>query len=76
MRLAGLCSEDILRPLSSRKKQCLENVMRGRAPGQVADEFGLSFSTVHAYLRIPREKLECRTIEQAIAKAIRLEIIE
>jgi DNA-binding CsgD family transcriptional regulator len=42
----------------------------------VADALGLSFSTVHAYLRTPREKLECRTIEQAIAKAIRLDIIE
>jgi DNA-binding CsgD family transcriptional regulator len=76
MRLAGLRAEDVLRPLSPREKQCLESVMQGRAPGQVADALGLSLSAVHAYLRTARQKLECKTIEQAIAKAIRLEIVQ
>jgi DNA-binding CsgD family transcriptional regulator len=49
--------------------------MQGRE-GQVADALGLSLRAVHVHLRTPREKLECRTIEQAIAKAIRLDIIE
>jgi DNA-binding CsgD family transcriptional regulator len=76
MRLAGLRSTCVLRPLSPREKQCLESLMHGRVPGQVADAFGLSLSAVHAYLRTARQKLECNTIEQAIAKAIRLDIIQ
>jgi DNA-binding CsgD family transcriptional regulator len=76
MRLAGLRAENVLRPLSPREKQCLESVMQGRAPGQVADALGLSLSAVHTYLRTARQKLECRTIEQAIAEAIRLEIVQ
>jgi DNA-binding CsgD family transcriptional regulator len=76
MRLAGLRYDNVMRPLSPREKQCLESLMQGRAPGQVADALGLSVSAVHAYLRTARQKLECRTIEQAIAKAIRLDIVQ
>jgi LuxR family transcriptional regulator, quorum-sensing system regulator RaiR len=54
----------------------LENVINGLAPGQIAAALGLSLSAVHAYLRAARLKLECATIEQAIAKAIRLDIIQ
>jgi len=76
MRLAGLRSENVLRPLSPREKQCLKSLIQGRAPGQVADILGLSLSAVHAYLRKARQKLECNTIEQAIAKVIRLDIVQ
>jgi DNA-binding CsgD family transcriptional regulator len=77
MRLAGLRAENVLRPLSPREKQCLESLMQGRAPpGQVADALGLSLSAVHAYLRTARRKLECNTVEQAIAKAIRFDIVQ
>jgi DNA-binding CsgD family transcriptional regulator len=76
MRLAELRAENVLRPLSPRERQCLESLAQGRAPGQVADALGLSLSAVHAYLRAARQKLECNTIEQAIAKAIRLEIVQ
>lgn len=76
MRLAGLRSENVLRPLSPREKQCLESLVQGRAPGQMADALGLSLSAVHAYLRAARQKLECNTIEQAIAKATRLDMIQ
>jgi DNA-binding CsgD family transcriptional regulator len=76
MRVAELRAENVLRPLSPREKQCLESLMQGRAPGQVADALGLSLSAVHAYLRAARRKLECNTIEQAIAKAIRLDIVQ
>jgi DNA-binding CsgD family transcriptional regulator len=76
MRLAGLRDDHVMRPLSPRERQCLESLMRGQAPGQVADALGLSVSAVHAYLRAARQKLECATIEQAIAKAIRLDIVQ
>jgi DNA-binding CsgD family transcriptional regulator len=76
MRLANLRYDRVMRPLSPREKQCLESLMQGQAPGQVADALGLSVSAVHAYLRTARQKLECGTLEQAIAKAIRLDIVQ
>lgn len=75
MRLAGLRSNEILKPLSAREKQCLEALLQGKAPGQVAASFDLSASAVHAYLRTARRKLNCSTLEQAIAKAIQLDLI-
>jgi DNA-binding CsgD family transcriptional regulator len=75
MRLAGLRYDHVMRPLSPREKQCLESLMQGQAPGQMAAALGLSVSAVHAYLRTARRKLECGTIEQAITKAIRFEIV-
>ena len=44
--------------------------------GGIADALGLSVSAVHAYLRTARRKLECASIEQAIAKAIRVDLIQ
>lgn len=76
MRLAELRPADVMRPLSPRERQCLERLMRGQAPGQIADALDLSVSAVHAYLRAARQKLECATIEQAIVKAIRLDLIQ
>lgn len=76
MRLGELRPADFMRPLSQRERQCLERLMRGQAPGQVADALNLSVSAVHAYLRGARQKLECATIEQAIVKALRLDIIQ
>jgi DNA-binding CsgD family transcriptional regulator len=76
MRLAGLRYTNVMRPLSPREKQCLESLMQGEAPSQVSDALGLSVSAVHAYLRTARQKLECNTIEQAIVKAIRLDIVQ
>ena len=76
MHLADLRSNATVRPLSPREKQCLESLMRGQAPSQMSYTLGLSVSAIHAYLRTARQKLECSTAEQAIAKAIRLEIIQ
>jgi DNA-binding CsgD family transcriptional regulator len=76
MQLAGLRAGDVLRPLSAREKQCLERLIVGQAPGQIAAALGLSVSAVHAYLRSARRKLQCATIEQAIAKAIRLDLVQ
>jgi DNA-binding CsgD family transcriptional regulator len=75
MRVAGLRDMRTLRPLAARERQCLEGIARGQAPGQIASELNVSLSAVHAYLRSVRMKLESTTVEQAIAKAIRLDII-
>jgi DNA-binding CsgD family transcriptional regulator len=76
MRVAKLRYDRVMRPLSPRERQCLERVMQGHAPSQVAHALGLSVSAVHAHLRAARQKLECSSTEQAVAKAIRLEIIQ
>jgi DNA-binding CsgD family transcriptional regulator len=76
VRLAGLRHENVMRPLAPREKECLEHLIQGQAPGQIAATLELSQSAVHAYLRTARLKLECTTMEQAIAKAIRFEILE
>ncbi len=76
MRLAGLRPAHVARRLSVREKQCLASLIQGRAPGQIAASLGISVSAVHAYLRTVRRKLECATIEQAIAKAIRSDLLQ
>jgi DNA-binding CsgD family transcriptional regulator len=76
MRLACLRDDHVMRPLSVREKQCLESLIQGRAPGQTAAVLGLSVSAVHAHLRTARRKLACATLEQAIAKAIRFDLVQ
>ena len=76
MCLAGLRLDHAMRALSRREQQCLQYLMRGQAPGQIAAALELSGSAVHGYLRTARRKLECATIEQAIAKAGRLDLIQ
>jgi DNA-binding CsgD family transcriptional regulator len=75
MRLAGLRLDHVMRPLSSRERQCLNGLVRGRTPGQIAGELDLSGSAVHGYLRTARRKLDCATVEQAIAQAVRLDLL-
>src|ERR1700730_10994630 len=76
MCLAGLRLDHTMRPLSHREQQCLQCLMRGETPGQIAAALELSGSAVHGHLRTARRKLECATIEQAIAKARRLDLIQ
>ncbi|ABD87764.1 autoinducer binding domain-containing protein [Rhodopseudomonas palustris] len=76
MRLAGLRLDHAMRPLSRREQQCLQGLVHGRTPGQIAGDLELSASAVHGYLRTARRKLNCATHEQAIAKAVRLELLQ
>jgi len=75
MRITGLRYVSTLRPLARREKQCLEEIMRGQTPGQIAASLKLSISAVHAYLRAARRKLECATLPEAIGKAMRLQLL-
>lgn len=75
MRLSGLRAASELRPLARREKQCLDGVMRGQVPAQIAAALNLSVSAVHAYLRSARRKLECTTLTHAVATAMRLELL-
>jgi DNA-binding CsgD family transcriptional regulator len=76
MRLSGLRLDDLVRPLSRRERQCLQGLVQGRTPGQIAGDLQLSASAVHGYLRTARRKLDCATLEQAIAKAVRLDLLQ
>jgi DNA-binding CsgD family transcriptional regulator len=76
MGLAGLRLYHAMRRLSRREQQCLQLLIRGQTPGQIAAALGLSASAVHGYLRTARRKLECATMEQAIAKAVRFDLIQ
>ena len=75
MRLAGLRLDYVMRPLSSRERQCLNGLVRGRTAGQIAGDLDLSNSAVHGYLRTARRKLDCATLEEAVAKAVRLDLL-
>ena len=75
MRLAGFRPDNAMRPLSRREQQCLQQLMHGQTPGQIAATLNLSASAVHTYLRTGRRKLGCATIEQAVAKAVRFDLL-
>ncbi len=75
MGLAGLRPDHVMRPLSRREQQCLQMLVDGQTPGQIAAALVLSDSAVHGYLRTARRKLDARTVEQAVAKAVRLSLV-
>lgn len=61
--------------LSVREIECLEWLARGRLNDRIAEELGISNSTVEFHFRNARRKLNCKTREQALAKAAMLDII-
>jgi DNA-binding CsgD family transcriptional regulator len=75
MRLSGLRSEQVMRPLSPRENQCVGKLMQGQVPCQMAHELRLSVSAINAYLRTARLKMGCRTNEATIAKALQLDVL-
>lgn len=75
VRLSGLRAGDIPHSLSPRELQCVTLSARGQTPKQVAASLRISDSAVRLYLKCARLKLGCATITQAIAKAVRLEIV-
>jgi DNA-binding CsgD family transcriptional regulator len=76
VRLSGLRLQEIKQDLSRREKQTLQFAARGFAPKQIAGRLNLSAAVIRLYLHSARSKLECSSLNQAIAKATRLEIIE
>lgn len=62
--------------LSSRQKQCLELLARGKQYKAIASDLRISESAVHLYLGAVRGKLGVARTSEAIAKAISLELIE
>ncbi len=61
--------------LAPRQVECLLWTARGKEAKAIAVILDLSEFTVRSYLRTARQKLECRTLSQAVAKAIQRGII-
>src|SRR5690606_24835696 len=61
--------------LAPREAECLLWTARGKDAKAIAAILELSEYTVRSYLRTARQKLQCRTLSQAVAKAVQQRII-
>ncbi|WP_235890578.1 helix-turn-helix transcriptional regulator [Martelella alba] len=61
--------------LSPREIETLYWISQGKEFREIAKIIGISDHTVRSYMRSARYKLDCATISQAVAKAIRLRLI-
>ncbi|WP_081582591.1 helix-turn-helix transcriptional regulator [Nitratireductor pacificus] len=62
--------------LGPRELECLTWVARGNEAGAIAERLSLSEHTVRSYLKAARQKLACRTLSQAVSKALSLRLIK
>lgn len=61
--------------LSKREMECLQFIARGKSHSDIGDILGLSEHTVRSYSRSVRQKLNCSTLAQAVAKASAIGLI-
>lgn len=61
--------------LTSREKECLHYSSIGKTNYEIGVILSISEHTVRGYIKTIRHKLDCVTVAQAVAKAIRLRII-
>ena len=57
--------------LSEREQQVLDLLSLGQMYKEIADKLGISYETVHTYIRRIYEKLQVRTRTEAVAKFLR-----
>lgn len=57
--------------LSAREKEVLDCLSQGFLYKEIADKLGISYETVHTYIRRIYEKLQVRTRTEAVAKFLR-----
>jgi DNA-binding NarL/FixJ family response regulator len=57
--------------LSDREQEVLECLSHGLIYKEIADKLGISYETVHTYIRRIYEKLQVRTRTEAVAKFLR-----
>jgi DNA-binding NarL/FixJ family response regulator len=57
--------------LSEREQQVLDLLAKGLIYKEIADKLGISYETVHTYIRRIYEKLQVRTRTEAVAKFLR-----
>ena len=67
--------ETDLPKLTPREYECLRFSSEGKSYSDIAIILSLSEHTVRSYLKLARIKLDCVTLAQAVAKAVRLRII-
>jgi len=61
--------------ISGREREVLRLLAEGMVHKQVADQLGISLETVRTYVRRIYEKLQVRTVAQAVGRAIREQLI-
>jgi DNA-binding NarL/FixJ family response regulator len=57
--------------LSAREQEVLDHLSQGFLYKEIADKMGISYETVHTYIRRIYEKLQVRTRTEAVAKFLR-----
>ena len=57
--------------LSAREQEVLDCLSRGFLYKEIAEKLGISYETVHTYIRRIYEKLQVRTRTEAVAKFLR-----
>jgi DNA-binding NarL/FixJ family response regulator len=57
--------------LSAREQEVLDHLSQGLMYKEIADKMGISYETVHTYIRRIYEKLQVRTRTEAVAKFLR-----
>lgn len=62
-------------PLSSREKECLRHLARGMTVEEIAGTVGVSKKSAEKYIQKAREKTGAATREQAVAIAIKHNIL-
>lgn len=67
----GPAEEDARLVLSPRERDVLRLLADGLVNKQVADQLGISFETVRTYVRRIYEKLQVKTVGQAVHRAVR-----
>lgn len=63
-------------PLSDREIEVLRHLAQGRQNTQIAFEMGIAEITVRKHLRTARRKLRARTREEALARAMRANVLD
>jgi RNA polymerase sigma factor (sigma-70 family) len=57
--------------LSQREQEVLDCLAQGFLYKEIAEKLGISYETVHTYIRRIYEKLQVRTRTEAVAKFLR-----
>jgi len=67
----GAGSADATENLSQREQEVLDCLSQGFLYKEIAEKLGISYETVHTYIRRIYEKLQVRTRTEAVAKFLR-----
>ena len=66
-----VASSEATESLSAREQEVLDHLSQGFLYKEIAEKMGISYETVHTYIRRIYEKLQVRTRTEAVAKFLR-----